>query len=119
VGIFWELPHCRKAGRGEILPLSVANEQNPVDFGPFRLSHLRSKLPGKGALSRPGRTFQDLRAIIMTKKQENTGGNPHSGPEKPDLPCLALFTPRNNKNCAKPSGDKTNTENQSWNCACI
>jgi hypothetical protein len=64
-------------------------------------------LPGKVAWGRPVRTFQDLRAIIMTKKQENTGGNPHSGPEKPELQCLLLITPRKIKYFQKNRRDKT------------
>jgi hypothetical protein len=38
--------------------------------------------------------FQDLRATSMTKKREIAGGNPPSGRENPELPCLVLFTPR-------------------------
>jgi hypothetical protein len=34
---------------------------------------------------------------IMTKKRESEGGNPPSGRENPELPCLVLFTPRNNR----------------------
>jgi hypothetical protein len=51
------------------------------------------------------------------KKQESTGGNPTSGHKKPELSCLVLFTPWNNHYQTIPSGDETNTENQSWKCA--
>ena len=56
--------------------------------------------------------------MSMTKKQESEGGNPPSGRENPELPCLVLFTPRNNSMQKNPPGEDENTENQSWNCAC-
>jgi hypothetical protein len=49
--------------------------------------------------------------------RENTGGNPSSGQEKPELPSLVLFTPRNNK-CESLSGEETTMEKPSWSCAC-
>ena len=50
--------------------------------------------------AKPIRELQDLRAMVMTKKQrESTGGNPPSGQHKPEMPVLAPFTPpRKNSN---------------------
>jgi len=64
------------------------------------------------------RKFQDLRAYGHDRKQENTGGNPPSGQEKPELSSLVLFTPANHQHRKIPPGEETNTENQSWKCAC-
>jgi hypothetical protein len=61
--------------------------------------------------------FQDLRTNGHDRQQESTGGNPLAGQEKSELPRLVLFTPRNNTEHKLPSGDETNTENQSWKCA--
>jgi len=52
------------------------------------------------------------------KKRESTGGNPPSGRKKPELSCLVLVTPPNKDSKAKAAGEKPNTENPSWNCAC-
>jgi hypothetical protein len=118
VGIFWEKCHCLEAEHGKILSSSAVNEQLPEDCGCVRLSHLRPKRArqrrlGQASVELPGSAHYE-----HDKKQESTGGNPSSGPEKPELPSLVLFTPRKNKNNAKPSGEGPNTENQSWNCAC-
>jgi hypothetical protein len=119
VGIFWEPLHCREAERGEFLPSSAANEQLPEGFGPVRLSHLRPKAPGRGVRGRPVEKIPGSARYEHDKKRGNTGGNPPSGPEKPELPFLVLFTPRKNNDNAKPSGEDANTEIESWNCACI
>jgi hypothetical protein len=49
--------------------------------------------------------------------RESTGGNPPSGHQNPELPRLALFTPRDKTEEQAPSGEEPNTENQSWICA--
>jgi len=38
--------------------------------------------------------------------------------KKPELPCPAFFTPRNNNEEQSPSGENAYTEMQSWSCAC-
>jgi hypothetical protein len=117
VGIFWETFHCRKAERGGILLSSAANEQLPEEFGPVRLSHLRPKALSRGVWGRPVKEIPGSARYEHDKKRGNTGGNPPSGHEKPELPRLVLFTPRKNNEKAKPSGEDANTEKQSWNCA--
>jgi hypothetical protein len=73
----------------------------------------------RGVWGRPVEKIPGSARYEHDKKRENTGGNPPSGQEKPELPFLALFTPRNNKHHKNPSGEDANTENKSWNCACI
>ena len=64
------------------------------------------------------RKLQDLRADGHDRQQEYPGGSPPSGHKKPELPNLVLFTPRHKQFEKMPTGEDTNTENQSWKCAC-
>jgi hypothetical protein len=48
-------------------------------------------------MNKPIRELQDLRAMVMTKKRESTGGNPPSGQQEPEMLVLAPFTPRKNR----------------------
>jgi hypothetical protein len=86
-------------------------------LGPASPFHCQSAF-SKAPWTSPSRIFQDLRADGHDRKQENTGGNPPSGHEKPELPSLVLFTPGNNLHHQIPSGEETYAENQSWKCAC-
>ena len=65
------------------------------------------------------RKFQDLRAISMTRNERIRAAIPHQGTRT--LSSLArFFLPRGDKMIKQsPSGKNGNTENSSWNCACI
>jgi hypothetical protein len=89
---------------GGILPSSAANEQLPEESGPVRLSHLRPKALSRGAWGRPVKEIPGSARYEHDKKQESEGGNPPSGHENPELPCLVLFTPRNNRKQKYPTG---------------
>ena len=107
---------AKKSGAG-FLPFMATREHLPVSFNPTGFSYFHLNAPFMGVADKPVAKFQDLRAVVMTKKQESTGGNPPSGQKKPELSCLVLFTPRNNLHHTTLAGDETNTENQSWKCA--
>jgi hypothetical protein len=92
------------------------NGRRDLDRTGFSLAH--PKAPRKDAKDKPVEKIPGSARCGHDKEQESTGGNPPSGQEKPELPCLVLFTPRNNQHHKSPSGDETNMENQSWKCAC-
>jgi hypothetical protein len=97
---------------------ATADKHSPIQLIEFRRSFLPSlrrfhAAPEKMSIGK----FQDLRTNGHDRQQESTGGNPLSGQEKPELSRLVLFTPRNNLQHKLPSGDETNTENESWKCA--
>jgi hypothetical protein len=106
--------HRLKAERVVILSSSAANEHSPADVclsehRPVDLfpvpspSHRALRGAGRQAKARiPGSARYE-----HDKKRESEGGNPPSGHEKPELPCLVLFTPGNNRNKKDPSGNDT------------
>ncbi len=65
-----------------------------MDRTGFSLAH--AKAPRKDAEDKPVEKIPGSARCGHDKEQESTGGNPPSGQEKPELPCLVLFTPRNN-----------------------
>jgi hypothetical protein len=113
---FWEMVHCLKAEQCGMLPSAAVNEQGrriSVRSGESHLAPVRLCRPsGETGMDIPGSARYE-----HDKQRESTGGNPPSGQEKPELPCLVPFTPRNNQKQKSPSGEDTHTENQSWNCA--
>ncbi len=58
-------------------------------------SHLRRIRPFAGVCSTRSKIPGSAR-YKHDKKRESEGGNPPSGHENPELPCLVLFTPRDN-----------------------
>lgn len=102
--------------RGGQLPLLAANEQLPGSRFDRLFPSLAVTLPMASRTNQSGK-LQDLRANGHDKNQESPGGSPPSGHKKPELFSLVLFTPRHKQHDVPP-GDETNTENQSWKCAC-
>jgi len=112
---------CLPCGsKGETLPIAAAIEHLPVSVNGSARAFpppIPARLARAPAIN-PVAKFQDLRAYGHDPKQEKPGGNPPSGQKNPELPCLVLFTPRSKQFHNPSSGDETNTENQSWKCAC-
>jgi hypothetical protein len=117
VGIFLETFHCRKVER-------TMSRPQRRQMNNCRRTWVRSgdpiPTPGR-AVEAPSVTDAGIPGSARYEhdnKRENTGGNPPSGHEKPEMPRLVLFTPRNRDDKAKPSGADANMEIKSWNCAC-
>jgi hypothetical protein len=108
---------CRKAERGANLSLTAANGPLPEGLALVSVSRRHPETLSRSVRGRSEKTIPGSARYEHDKKRESTGGSPPSGHKKPELPCLALFTPRG-KQQEKPSGAVSNTENQSWNCAC-
>ena len=61
-----------------------------VQFGPDRSSHLRSRRSAEASGAGQSRSFQDLRAMSMTKDERTWVAIPHKG--KRDLSCRTRFS---------------------------
>ena len=77
VGILGKSFHDREVVAGVVSPASALNEQAPEIFVLLRNSHSRVQAAGTGAWRRPGRKFQDLRAMSMTINRRTRVANPH------------------------------------------
>jgi hypothetical protein len=120
VGISQETFHCRQAETGEILPYSAGNEQSPQQGKATAESKFSPKTPARGVgASQGGEIPESARYEHDNKKREKTGGYPPSGQKNPEQPGPILSAPRQEVCREVLSGDRTNTENSSWNCACI
>jgi hypothetical protein len=99
------------------LPLNCRRQILGRSAFPFPIPMPPSKWPSG---SKPaGKIPGSARCGHDTTQQENTGGNPPSGREKPELSFLVLFTPQKNMQYNTPAGDEIHPENQSWKCAFI
>jgi hypothetical protein len=58
------------------------------------VSRLRPKTPSRSVRGGPVKRIPGSARYEHDKRRESTGGNPLSGHEKPELPCLVFFTPR-------------------------
>jgi len=95
--------------------VSVHSEDRRPELFPLPSRIFRAFL---GARGKPRGKIPGSARYEHDNKQESEGGNPPSGHEKSELPCLVLFTPGNNSDTQNPSGEDQKTENPSWNCAC-
>jgi hypothetical protein len=118
VGIFHETLHCRKAEQGAFgVPFQRPMNKLPA-MGPAAhpVSHLHGQPLSRGVKGRPVKKIPGSARYEHDKKRESTGGNPPSGHEKPELP--AWFSSPRGTQEHRPSGVGSNTEKQSWICAC-